>query len=66
MADRVKEKCLVEEEKIIKGSVDHNIKTQVERKKYKRKVGEGTSGSESALFAPPGALEIESDPKIGL
>ena len=38
MADRVKEKCLVEEKKIIKGSVDHNIKTQAKRKNTKEKL----------------------------
>ena len=65
MADRVTEKSIVEEEKRIKGAVDHNIKMQVERKKPKRKVGEGTSGSGSASVAPPGALDIESDQKIG-
>ena len=46
MADQVTGKSLAEEEKRIKGAVDHNIKMQV-RKKYKIKVGEGTSRSGS-------------------
>ena len=33
--------------------------------KFKRKVGEGTSGSVIASVAPPGALEIESGKKPG-
>ena len=36
---------------------------QVERKKFKIKVGEGTPGSGSASVAPPGVLEIESGQK---
>ena len=65
MADIVTEKSLVEEEKRIKGAVDHNIKMQVE-KKYKRKVGEETLGSGSASVAPPGALDIESGQKTSI
>ena len=36
MDDRVGQKSLVEEEKRIKGAVDHKIKMQVERKNAKK------------------------------
>ena len=46
MADRVTEKSIVEEEKRIKGAVDHNIKMQVERKNAKEKLEKGRQGQE--------------------
>ena len=50
----------MEKEKRINGAVGHKIKMKVERKEFKRKVGERTLGSGNTFVAPPGALEIES------
>ena len=46
MADRVTEKSLVEEEKRIKGAVDHKIKMKVERKNPKEKLEKERRGQE--------------------
>ena len=57
MHDRVTGKSLVEEQKRIKGDVDHRIKIQVERKNAKEKLQKERWGQE--------VLEIEYGQKLG-
>ena len=62
MADRVTEKFLWKNRNESRVMMITRSKCKL-KEKSKRKFGEGTLGSVSALVAPPGALEIESSLK---